>query len=235
MIMQRHIKIFCRVVMLLTLTAGVSAQSAHKTDLQTVLHQMDANAAKFQSARAEFVWEQYQKVVDETDTQKGTVYYRRNGKDIEMIANVREPAASDLLYKDGKVSMFNHKLNQVTQKETGKNRADVEGYLVLGFGGSGQDLLKSYDVTYQGEENIGEIHTGKLELIPKSARVKAYFPSILLWIDLDRGISVQQKLMQGEGDYRLARYSGIRLNEKISSDIFQLKTDSKTEFVTPRG
>ena len=48
---------------------------------------MDATAASFQSLQADFVWDQYQRVVDETDTQKGTVYYRRSGKEIEMMAD----------------------------------------------------------------------------------------------------------------------------------------------------
>ena len=41
---------------------------------------MDEAAAHFQTAEANFVFNQYQKVVDETDTQTGTVYYRNRDK-----------------------------------------------------------------------------------------------------------------------------------------------------------
>ena len=49
---------------------------------------MDETSAHFQTAQADFVFDQYQKVVDETDTQKGTVYYRKAGQQIEMMARV---------------------------------------------------------------------------------------------------------------------------------------------------
>jgi hypothetical protein len=46
---------------------------------------------------------------------------------------------------------------------------------------------------------------------------------------------VQQKLMQTQGDYRLAKYSAIKVNAKINNDVFRLKTTNKTKFVSPRG
>jgi hypothetical protein len=46
---------------------------------------------------------------------------------------------------------------------------------------------------------------------------------------------VQQKFMQTQGDYRLAKYSGVRMPAKIGEGTFQLKTTGKTQFVSPRG
>jgi len=43
-------------------------------NLQKVLSQMDATAAQFRTAQANFEWEQFFKVVSEKDVQKGTVY-----------------------------------------------------------------------------------------------------------------------------------------------------------------
>jgi outer membrane lipoprotein-sorting protein len=196
---------------------------------------MDAAAANFQSAQSDFVWNQYQKVVDETDTQKGTVYYRRAGKDIEMMADLKEPERKFVLYKDGKLQVYQPKIDQVMVYSTGKNRDEVESYLVLGFGGSGQELKRSFDVSYQGEEKIDGIATAKLQLIPKSETMRNTFSQIFLWIDLKQGISVRQQFMQAQGDYRLAKYSNSRLNGKIGNDVFQLKTTNKTQFVSPRG
>jgi outer membrane lipoprotein-sorting protein len=109
----------------------------------------------------------------------------------------------------------------------------VESYLVLGFGGRGHDLAKSFDVTYLGSEKLGDVQTEKINLVPKSEKVKNNFDHIILWIDPARGISVQQQLIALNGDYRLAKYSNIRLNQKISDSVFKLKTSGKTKFVTP--
>ena len=217
------------------LALSLLLQQQQTPTLESVLKKMDAAAANFQTTQADFVWDQYQRVVDETDTQKGTVYYRRAGKEIEMMAEIKEPDRKFVLYKDGKLQVYQPKLEQVMVYPASGNHNEIESYLVLGFGGSGQDLMKSFEVSYQGEETIDNIGTAKLQLIPKGEKARGYFPKILLWIDLGRGISVQQQLMQGQADYRLAKYSAVRLNGKIGNDVFQLKTTKKTQFVSPRG
>jgi outer membrane lipoprotein-sorting protein len=79
------------------------------------------------------------------------------------------------------------------------------------------------------------VATAELRLVPKSEKVRGTFSQILLWIDLDRGISVQQQLFEPQGDYRLAKYSNIRPKDKIGDDVFKLKTTHKTQTVQPRG
>jgi outer membrane lipoprotein-sorting protein len=209
---------------------GVQAQS-----LESVLKKMDAAAASFQTAEANFVWQQYQRVVDETDSQSGTVYYRKAGNDIEMMADVKQPDHKVVLYKDGKLEVYQPNINQVMEYSTGANRSELESYLVLGFGGSGQDLVKSFDITYMGEETIADKPSAKLQLIPKSQKVRSTFPQILLWIDLSRGISLQQKFMQTQGDWRTSTYSDIKIPAKIGNDAFELKVNKKTQFVSPQG
>ena len=194
---------------------------------------MDATAANFQTAEADFVFNVYHRVVDETDTDKGTVYYRRSGSQIEMMAQFSDPAKRFVLYKDGKLQIYQPNSGELKEYSTGENHQEFESFLVLGFGGSGEDLKKSFDVTYQGEETIDNIPTAKLQLIPKSEKVRVNFPEIILWIDLSRGGSVQQKLMQMSGDYRLAKYSAIRVNTKINNDVFRLKTSGKTKVTSP--
>lgn len=211
------------------------AQKPDAAALDTVLKKMDETAAHFQTLQADFVWDQYQRVVDEHDLQKGTVYYRRSGKQIEMMAEIKDPDSKFVLYKEGKLQIYQPKIEQVMEYSTGGNQQEIETFLVLGFGGSGEDLKKSFDVTYQVEETIDNVPAAKLQLIPKSDKVRGNFPEIFLWIDLSRGICVQQKLMQTQGDYRLAKYSAIRVNAKINNDVFRLKTTGKTKFVSPRG
>jgi outer membrane lipoprotein-sorting protein len=224
------------------LTVGVlwlillhSLAAAQAPTLESVLKKMDAAAANFQTTQADFVWDQYQRVVDEHDTQKGTVYYRKSGKEIEMMADIKEPEQKYLLYKDGKLQVYQPRIEQVMEYTAGANHNEIESYLVLGFGGSGQDLKKAFDVTYQGEETIDNIATAKLHLTPKGEKIKNYFTDAFLWIDLNRGISVQQKFMQSQGDYRVANYSAVKVNAKIGNDVFRLKTTGKTKFVSPRG
>jgi hypothetical protein len=226
--------------------AEVPRNTAEPVTLDAVLKKMDAVAATFHSAQAEFEWDIYQKVIDEMiDIETGAIYYRRNGKDVDMMAQVKKagsgqdslkPEPKFVLYTGGKLRLYQPKIDQVTEVDLGQNHSDYEGYIVLGFGGSGQDLVKAFDVSLVGPETIQGVATAKLALIPKSEKVKATYKQIFLWIDLDRGISVQQQLIEPQGDYRLAKYSDIQVNGKrIPDDVFRLKTTSKTQTISPKG
>ena len=219
--------------------------SSNTITLESVLKKMDSVAAGFHTAQAEFEWDNYQKVIDEVvDVETGTIYYRRAGKDTEMMADVKKsgtsaaqlkPEPKYVLFAEGKVKMYTPKTEQVMVKDLGKNKADLESYVVLGFGGSGQDLQKAFDVTFVGTETVNGINAAKLQLVPKSDRVRNNCNKIILWIDPDRGISVQQQFFTPQGDYRLCKYSEIKINEKIGDDVFKLKTTSKTQTISPTG
>ena|ERR1700720_4089434 len=233
---MKHLCRFSFAAVLATVLCGLAPaaqQPADSDGLDAVLKKMDAAAASFRTTQADFVWEQYEKVVDVTDTQEGTVYYRRSGKEIEMMAEIKKPDRKYVLYRDGTLKVYQPKIEQVMVHPAGKNRSEIESYLVLGFGGSGQDLVKAFDVTYQGSETVSGTASAKLQLVPKSEKLRKTFARIILWIDLQRGISVQQQFFEPQGDYRLAKYSSIRVNEKINNDVFQLKTTSKTQTVSP--
>jgi outer membrane lipoprotein-sorting protein len=208
--------------------------------LEKVLSQMDATAVNFHSAQADFVWDQFQQVVNEHDVQKGKIYFRRNGKDTQMLAEITEhngqPIQKTLLYSEGKVQVYEPKVERVTVYSPGKNKSDVESFLVLGFGGSGREMVKAFDVKYLGTEKVDGVDTAKLELVPKSSRVRGMFDRFILWVDPTRGVSLQQQAFEpATGDYRLTKYSTIQLNQKLPDNIFKLKTTGKTKFVTPQG
>lgn len=215
--------------------AAKASGAAAGGSLEPVLNQMDAAAASFKSAEADFVWNQYQKVVDETDTQKGKVYFRRTAKETQMAADITEPEKKYVLFSEGKVSLYQPRIDQVTEYGTGKSRADFESFLVLGFGGRGHDLLKSFEVKYAGNEEVDGTRTAKLELVPKTQKARGIFNQIFLWIDGARGVSLKQQFFEPSGDYRVARYTNIKLNQKVADEIFKLKTTGRTKFVNPQG
>jgi outer membrane lipoprotein-sorting protein len=228
-----------RMAVVWTLCAAVAivarAQQGSSADLDKVLNQMDTVATTFKTAEADFVWDQYTKVVNETDTQSGKVYFRRTPKETEMAADITKPAPKYVLYQNSTVRVYEPRIDQVTVYNTGKNRAEVESFLVLGFGGRGHDLQKSFEVSFEGYEQAGGVRAAKLNMVPKTTKGKNIFDHIILWIDPARGISVQQQFFEPQGDYRLAKYSNIKLNQNIPGDVFKLKTTGHTKVINPRG
>jgi len=203
-------------------------------ELESVLAQMDATARKFATAEANVVWDQYDKVINETETEKGKIYFRREGGEIQMASDFTDPPKY-VIYSGGKVQVYLPKANQVDQYDATKHRSEVESFLVLGFGGSGKDLFKSYVVRLLGTETVNGVAAEKLELIPKSVPLRNNIARIVLWIDPKMGISVQQQFFESSGNYRLAKYSGIHINQKLPENAFKLKTNGKTKFIPPRG
>jgi outer membrane lipoprotein-sorting protein len=216
-------------ISMLLLSVCASAQSG---DLEKVLGQMDAAAAKFRTTQANFTWAQYNKVINDiTETQKGKIFFRRVAKEIQMAAHITQPEAKLLIFSEGKIQVYQPRIDQIDVYDASAHREEFESFLVLGFGGGGHDMLKSFDVEYLGTEKIDGIETAKLNLVPKSEKIKRNFAHITLWIDAARGVSLQQQLFETSGDYRLAKYSDIQINQKIPDSVFKLKTSSKTKIL----
>ncbi len=214
--------------------AAASGGAAQEAGLESVLAQMDTASSTFRSAEADLAQEDYEKVVDDHHTENGKIYFRRTSKGLQMAMDfMNSPDSKYVLLTDNKIRLYQTKIDQITEYAVGKNRSDVESMFALGFGGRGHDLLKSFDVKLAGAEMIDGVKVSKLELTPKTEGLRRYFSRIELWIDPSNDVSRQQQFWQPSGDYHLAHYSKIKLNQKIPDDVFKLKTTSHTKTITP--
>ncbi len=206
------------------LMAASAFAQGKQDDLEKVLTLLDRSSVGFKTLKANFEWDQYQMVVNEHERDNGTMYFKRIGANVDVGADIQTRGREKkMVLKDGALQILLRKTGQVTSYDTRKKRESFESFLALGFGGRGHDLPKSFVLHYAGVENAAGIQTYKLELTPKSQQVRQMFPKITLWIDPRTGMSVQQKLDQGEGDYRLAVYSRIEVNAPLPGDAFSLK------------
>src|SRR5437868_8028420 len=213
-------------------------------DLEPVLSQMDESSKGFRNAQADFEWRQYQKVVDETDIQKGTIYFVRGDREkdnkdkgekgTEMAADITVPDKKTIVFAGGDLKLYQPRIDQLTLYHAGEKTGDLESFLVLGFGSRGHDLPKAFDVKFDGYETIDNIRVAKLTMTPKSQKVSNIFQRVTLWIDTTRDLSLKQQFFEPSGDYRIAIYSNFKLNGKIHDDVFKIKTTSKTQVITPQ-
>jgi outer membrane lipoprotein-sorting protein len=218
----------------LTITCLVAALSSiasaqNSPQLTAILAKMDAASKTFKSAQADFQWDYYEKIVHDTSTQTGSIYFQRDGASTDMGAVIVKPAAKVVEYKAGTVRMFDSGVNQVTVVHTAANQA--EGFLTLGFGGSGSDLAKVWNITDQGAETVDGISTEKLDLVGKDEATRKNFTHVTIWVDPSRAISLKQIFYQSGGNYRTATYMHVKLNGSIDKGKFAMKTDKKTQTV----
>ncbi len=203
-------------------------------DLKSVLAEMNRAAANFKSAQADFEWDQFTRVVEEHDIQKGQIYFERNKHGMDAAVKVVSPEPKQVVFKDGQLSLYQPRIDQVTQYKAGSNRQDVESYMSLGFGASGDDLARNFEVKLDGWEPVDGVRTARLELVPKNQKMKASISKVLLWMDPNRNVSLKQQFFEPSGDYRLTHYTNIKLNSHFSDDVFRLRTTSKTKVVQPQ-
>jgi outer membrane lipoprotein-sorting protein len=214
-----------------TVAAAVATPGGN---LEAVLATMNQTSTGFKSAQGDFEFETYQKLVDEKDTQKGRIYFRKNKTGVDAAFDIEGPAPKQVVYTDAKLRIFEKKINQVTERQVGKNKQDVEAFLSLGFGASGAELQRDYDVKLDGWETVDGVQTAKLDLTPKNPKLLQTYNKIILWIDPERDVLLKQQFFERSGDYRLAHYSNMKLNQKVSDDVFRLKTNGNTKTVTPQ-
>jgi outer membrane lipoprotein-sorting protein len=205
-------------------TACMSA-GAQTCDLNKTIAEMDAGSAKFQSVQADFTWDQLTAVVQEHDVQSGEVYFQKHGGTTIMAADIQKPAAKQIVFDSNNLTMYTPGTNQELIYSVAKNKEEAEGFLTLGFGGSGTDLKRTWDVTCAGMETIAGTPTAKLVLIPKLDSVKANFSKVTIWVDPVRDISLKQILEQPQsGDTRTNTFTNIKYNGPISASVFKIKT-----------
>ncbi len=229
MSVKRNIVVLASLAMLLLPGRALFAAD----DLQSVLRQLDLAAARFRSTAADFEFDSIQtEPIPDTDVQKGTADYVRDGKSFKMAAHINEvngkPVPKVYMYADGALELFEPLVDQVTRFKRAKQ---FEGYLLLGFGASGKELADKWNITYDGQETIDGIKTDKLELVAKDPAVLKNLPKVTIWVDPARGVSLKQVFDEGQGQSRVCRYFNIRVNQPLPADAFKLKTDSKTQFI----
>ena len=199
--------------------------------LERVLAELDAASARFQSAQADFAWDQYTAVVQNHDVQQGSIAFRRGSKAVAMIAHIRtdndQPSPKDVLFKDGEIRLYQPLIHQETMLSAGANRQQYESYSTLGFGGSGHDLSSQWEIAYGGMEKINGVDTAKLDLTSKHPAPNAMFTHITIWIDPMHATSLKQEFYEPSGDVRTATYTNIQLNRSADS-VFALKVPSGT-------
>lgn len=196
--------------------------------LDAVLRQMDEASLKFQSAEANFRWDLYERVVKQTTTQTGTIYFKKQGTSTVMGAKIEQPSVKLIEFRNGILRLFEPGTNHLTTVDATKNKAELESFLTVGFGGSGKDLAKAWTISDLGDEVIDGVQTAKLDLVPKDPSVHKNCTHMTLWVDPVRGLELKQSLYMPSEDYRTAVYANIKYNQKVDEKQYQIKTDSKT-------
>lgn len=217
--------------------AGGSASSGENsadTKLEQVLAGMDAAATRFLSVSADLEYTKVTVIVDDHSTEQGKIFFEKSkGKPRVMLA-FQQPAEKYVLFNDGKVSIYRPKIAEVEEYALANNQGLLEQFLLLGFGTSGTELQKSYQVSVKGEEKLDGQTAIHLDLVPKNPSVSARLQRIELWLSPETWQPLQQKFLEPSKDFLVARYRNLVHNTKLAAKNFALPLRGKVRTVRPQ-
>lgn len=205
--------------------------------LNAILAQMDTASASFKNARADIRQDYYEAVVHDTTTEIGSVYFERSGGGTQFGAVSFDPVSKKKLrvieYKAGLLRMYEPGPDQIRLIKPSSSAGTLETFLTLGFGGSGKDLARSWDINYAGPETIEGIKCEKLELVSKDPGIRSNVTRVTIWVDPTRSVTLKQIFEMPSHDKRTTVYSHIKVNTSIDRGTFEIKKTSKTTTVGP--
>lgn len=213
--------------LLLALCAFALAVELRAENLEAILARMDQAAPNFHAVTANVQMVTYTAILSDQATETGTLKMQRlKGNEVRAIIELAAGTDSRVIAFLGKiVRIYFPKLKTYQDYEVGKNSQVLNQYLLLGFGSSGKDLARSYEITAEGSEDVGGQPTTKLLLMPKDAKVKERLTKIEVWIPKDAAYPVQQQFYEPSGNYRKVTYSNVQLNPPMAGTL-QLKLPS---------
>ena len=191
------------------------ASGLHAESVESILARMDQAAPNFHAMSAEVQMVTYTAIISDKTTETGTLRMQRlKGNEVRAIIDF-SAATNDarvIAFLGKIVRVYYPELKTYQDYEVGKNAQVLNQYLLLGFGSSGKDLARGYEITAEGSEAVGGKSTTKLLLIPKDPKIKERLTKIEVWIPNDAAYPLQQQFYETTRNYRRVMYSNIQLN-----------------------
>jgi|SRR5215469_1782537 len=215
---------------LLIASMGRSATAGETESIPELLSRLDQAAHSFTGATAQIKVVTHTAVIDQDDTQTGTVVVKRSSSaHMAFLINFTGPDAQEVALRDNQLQIYYPKLNSVREYDLGRYKDIVQKLILLGFGMGGRELRASYDVGKLGDERIESQDTMHILLTPKNPEILKQLSRVDLWISLKNNCPVQQKFYMPGGDYRLVMYSNVAVNPHLSPSALDLPKGAKRE------
>jgi outer membrane lipoprotein-sorting protein len=197
-----------------------------------ILSRLDQAAHSFTAATANIRVTTHTAIIDEDDTQVGTVVVKRySPTEMHFLITFTGPDAQALAFRGQTLQIYYPKLNMVREYDLGKYKDLARKLILLGFGMTGRELNANYDIINFGDEHVRDQDSVRLQLTPKASEVLKQLSKVDLWISLKNHCPVQQKFYLPAGDYRLVTYSDVEIKPHLPESALDLPKAAKHERV----
>jgi outer membrane lipoprotein-sorting protein len=205
--------------------AGTPALPAAGDTLQQVLARMDRAASDFKAMTAQVTHIDHTDILNDETKESGTVTMKKvQPGEMQGRVDFTVPDRKTITFEKRRIQEYLPKINTLQVFDLDKHGEQLDRFLMIGFGTSGTELAKDYDVSVLGTENIKGQSAIRLQLIPRAAEARQYVQKIELWIP-EQGdpYPLREKIFEPSRDYRLVTYDGLNINPPLQPDALQLK------------
>lgn len=209
---------------------GFTATTSRAQSTAEIFSRLDQAARSFIGATAAIRVTTHTRIIDEDETQVGTIAVRRyshNG--IQFLISFTGPDAQAIALRGQTLQVYYPKANTVREYDIGKYKDLAQKLILLGFGMPGRELAESYEVSNLGDERVQSQDSVHLQLTPRAQDVLRQLSRVDLWISLKTNCPIQQKFYLPGGDYRLASFSDVKVNPPLPASALDLPKGAKRE------
>ena len=210
------------------------AAPARAEALPDVLARMDRSAQEFKAVSAKLKRLSYTAVLNESSEINGVMRLKRARNGIVGIVEFGEPEPRIFHFSGHELQIYYPKANTVEIYDAEKYTKTMDQVLLLGFGTSGAELKRTYDIKAGGTEMVGTERTTRIELTPKSPELRKLLVKVELWIPEGQSNPVQAKFTEPSKNYELATYSDLQVNPALPDSVFELKLPAGVKKLTPQ-
>jgi outer membrane lipoprotein-sorting protein len=223
---------FCGFVVCLVL-AGPGVIRAGTDSVQQVLARMDKAANDFKYMTAQVTYIEHTDILNDDSTQVGRVTMKKvQPGEVQGRVDFTLPDPKIITFEKRKFQEYYPKINTLQVFDLNKHGELLDRSIMIGFGTSGTELAKDYDVSVLGTEKVDDRSAIRLQLIPRAAEAKQYETKVELWIP-DQGdpYPLRRKIYEPSKNYVLVTFSDIKINPPLKPDALELKLPAgfKTE------
>jgi outer membrane lipoprotein-sorting protein len=203
----------------------INLSAATDVPKDAILARMDKAAGEFKNMTARGTYLTHTDVINEDSTETGTAVMKKVAAgQVQGLIDFPDRTVS---YENRTVRIYYPKMNTIQEFDLGEQSEQLDQFFKLGFGTSGTELAREWDVKALGTETLKGVEgkqTIRLQLIPKTAEWRKYVTKVELWIpETGDPYPVREKISQPSGDYKLITYTELKTNQPLPPGATQLK------------
>ena len=216
--------------------AALFLPALHAVEMDVLLARMDKASEDFRAMRADVRWLKYTDIVEDESVEEGVIRVMRDKKrQINVLIEFQTPYPYSVSVRGVKVKIYRPRIATVEEYDLSSSREMLEQALLLGFGASGRFLRENYELAMGGEEEAAGVAAVKIELAPKSEKLRGNMPRLEMWVSTSDWQPVQEKIYGANpGDYRLYSYTNVERNPPMRESALKLKVPGTVKRIYPQ-